>query len=144
MAISDASPPAGLSNSIDAHIDFSFKGKTYALTSTLDLDRLLAQHDSFPALHAILAKEHGIDTYSYLYEVMQETEIEFQNAQGIAAEFLIDGQFDPEAFAANWRDNKIAALLQPIATSELGITDLNQNPGLKNALIQAFNLGRRI
>ena len=143
MEISDARPPTARTNSIDARIEFSFKGETYAFSSTLDLDQLLAQHNNFPALHAILAKEHGIDTYSYLYEVMQETEIEFENAQGIAAEFLSGGQFDPEAFAANWRDNKIAALLQPIATSELGITDLNQNPGLKNALIQAFNLGRR-
>lgn len=132
-----------MTNSIVAHVEFSFQGKTYALSSTIDLDRLLAQHDSFSALHAILAKEHGIDTYSYLYEVMQEAEIEFQNAQGLAAEFLSDGEFDWEAFAANWQDNKIIALLQPIATRELGIADLNQHPQLKTALMQAFDMGRR-
>ena len=140
---SDASPPTVRTNSIDARIEFSFKGETYAFSSTLDLDRLLAQHDNFSALYSILAQKHNIDTYSYLYEVMQETEIEFENAQGLASEFISDGIFDQQAFTANWQNNRTAALLQPIATRELGIADLNQHPKLKAALLQAFNLGRR-
>lgn len=132
-----------MKNTIDAHIEFSFKGETYSLTSTIDLDRLLAQHDAFPDLHAMLAQAHGIDTYSYLYEVMQEEEISFDNAQGIAADFVVDGVFDQAAFAADWQAHQVLALLQPIATRELGIADLDQHPATKNALVQAFNLGRR-
>ena len=100
------------------------------------------EHEFLP-FHAILAKEHGIDTYSYLYEVMQETEIEFQNTQGIAAVYCHDGMFDFHGFAVNWKEHKILALLQPIATRELGIADLDQHQGLKNALVQAYNLGRQ-
>jgi hypothetical protein len=130
-----------MKNSIDAHVEFSFKGEAYAPFATIDLDGLLEQHGSFPQIHAHLAEKHGIDTYSYLYEVMQEAEIVFDNAQGLAAEFLINGEFDMEAFAASWQENRILSQLQAIATRELGIDDLGQHPALKNALFQAYRLG---
>lgn len=131
-----------MNNSIDARIEFSFKGEDYALTSTVDLNRLMSNHHEFSSIHTILAREHGIDTYSYLYEVMLETELSFDNAQGGAAGFLHDGEFDHAAFARHWHEHQTAALLQPIAARELGITDLEQHPALKNALIQAYQLGR--
>lgn len=131
-----------MKNSIDAHIEFSFKGETYSLTSTIDLDRLMMHEHEFPSFHAILARDHKIDTYSYLYEVMQETEIEFKNAQGIAANFLSDSNFNQAAFITAWQENKAIALLQPIAMRVLGIADLNQDQSLKSALIQAYRLGK--
>jgi len=132
-----------MKNSIDAHIEFSFKGETYSLTSNIDLDQLMEHELSFPSFHAILARDNKIDTYSYLYEVMLETEVRFANAQGIAADFLNDGHFDQEAFISAWQENRALALLQPIAVHELGIADLNQHQSLKNALIKAYNLGKR-
>jgi len=103
------------------------------------------EHDhSFPSFHAILACDNKIDTYSYLYEVMLETEIRFANAQGIAADFLNNGDFNQGAFIAAWQENRTLALLQPIAIRELGIEDLKQHQELKNALVQAYNLGKRI
>ena len=131
-----------MTSSIDAHIEFSFKGENYSLSSTLDLDKLLTQYDTLPSIHLILAKEHGIDTYSYLYEVMEEAEIEFKNAQGIAANFLNGRDFNLTQLAAAWLEIGALALLQPIAMRELGIADLNQHPKIKNALVQAFNLGQ--
>jgi hypothetical protein len=131
-----------MNNSIDAHIEFSFKGETYALTSTIDLDQLMANHHEFSSLHATLAREHGIDTYSYLYEVMLDEEITFDNAQGSAANFLQEGEFDHAAFSRHWFEHQLVTLLQPIALRELGIADLDQHQGLKNALILAYQLGR--
>lgn len=131
-----------MKNSIDAHVEFSFKGETYAPFATIDLDGLLEHHDSLPPIHAILAKRHGIDTYSYLYEVMQEAEIYFDNAQGLAVDFLINGDFDMEAFVARWQENRVQGLLQAIATRELGIDHLEQHQALKNALLQAYRLGK--
>ncbi len=132
-----------MKNSIDAHIEFSFKGETYALTSKIDLDQFMEQQSSLPSFHAILARDHKIDTYSYLYEVMVESEVRFANAQGIAANFLGDGNFNQEGFITAWQENRIIGLLQPIATRELGITDLNQHQPIKVALVQAYNLGKR-
>ncbi len=131
-----------MKNSIDAHIEFSYKGETYSLSSTIELDQFMEHEHSHPSFHALLAKQHRIDTYSYLYEVMQETEIEFNNAQGMAAEFLHGGIFDLNGFKGIWQENKTLALLRPVAMRELGISDLEQHQQLKNALIQAYNLGR--
>ncbi len=130
-----------MKNSIDAHIDFSFKGETYSLFSTIELNKFLEPGASLPSVHAILARMHGIDTYSYLYEVMQEEEIRFDNAQGLATDYLSEGVFDLEAFFTGARKKKTLGLLQAIATSELGIDDLEQHPALKNALLQAYHLG---
>lgn len=132
-----------IKNSIEAHIELSFKGELYSLSSNLDLDALLEQHDELPEIHAILARDNQIDTYSYLYELMQTEEVEFRNAQGMAADFLCDGHFNWAAFSTNWQEHKSLVLLQPIATRILGITDLDQHADLKHALIQAYNLGKR-
>jgi len=131
-------------STIEAHVEFSFKGETHSLRSTIDLDQLLALYDELPSFHELLAKQHGIDTYSYLFEVMQETEIEFSNAQGNAEKLLLGGGLNLEALAAHWQDLRILYLLQPIAVRELGIADLNQHPNLKNAMIQAYHLGKEM
>jgi hypothetical protein len=132
-----------MKNSIDVHVEFSFKGEDYSLTSNIDLDQFMENGSSFPSFHAILARDNKIDTYSYLYEVMLETGIRFANAQGIAANFLSGEDFDQEGFTTSWQENRILGLLQPIATRELGITDLNQHQSLKIALVQAYKLGKR-
>lgn len=128
-------------NRIDAHIEFSFRGETYDLSSTLDLDRVLEKYLTLPSLHLVLAIEHGIDTYSYLYEVMQEEEIRFDNAQGMAADFMKDGTFDMDGFTALWGEGHLTAPLQVIAQQEMGIEDIEQHPKLKSALLRAYQLG---
>lgn len=131
-----------MKNSIDAHIEFSFKGETYTPFATIDLDSLLEQGGTLPDIHVLLAERNGIDTYSYLFEVMQEEEISFSNAQGLAADFLTDGSFDSEAFAARWQENGVISRLEAIATRELGIDRLEQHPQIREALLQAYRLGR--
>ena len=132
-----------MKNSIDALIEFSYKGETYSLSSHIDLDQFMEQQSSLPSFHAILARDNKIDTYSYLYEVMAESEIQFANAQGIAINFLNEGDFDQEGFITAWQESRILGLLQPIATRELGITDLDQHQPIKAALVQAYRLGKQ-
>lgn len=141
MMNTDTTTPAGVANSIDAHIEFSFKGETYSLSSTLDLDKVLDKYFTLPSLHLVLAIEHGINTHSYLYEVMQEEEIRFDNPQGLAAEFFEDGVFDLEGYAAGRGESQLLDSLQAIALREMNIENLDQHPELKNALIQAYQLG---
>ncbi len=131
-----------MKNSIDVRVEFSFKGEDYDLTSHIDFDiRPPVEMDNL-ALYQILAREHNIDTISYLYEVMQEAEIEFSNAQGIATNFCHDGAFDTDRFNHHWQEQQLVKLLQPIAQRELNIADLTQNQRIKNALVQAYKLGR--
>lgn len=141
MEHKNTTAPEGAANSIDARIEFCFKGETYTLNSTLDLDRMLDKYIDPPSLHHVLAVEHGINTYSYIYEVMEMEEIEFGNATGLAAQFLHDGQFDFEGYAAQRGTSQMLDSLQSIALREMGIENLEQHPKLKNALIHAYQLG---
>lgn len=139
----DELPKSHTRHTIDARVAFSFKGEDYALTSCIDFDQLHYQDGSFPSIHAILAKEHGVDTYSYLYEVMQESEIEFSNPQGIAARYFEDKAFDYAGFSNDWHEQKAIEQLQPIALRELGIANLDEHQSIRNALVQAYKLGRK-
>lgn len=130
-----------MSNSIDAYIEFSFKGEDYEFHSTLDLDQQLERHMSLESMHHVLAVEHGIDTYSYLFEVMQVAEIQYDNPQGRAVEYLHNGEFDFEAYAEENTTDALLAPLQAIALREMGVEDLEQQPHLKQALLRAYRLG---
>jgi hypothetical protein len=132
-----------MSDSIDAHIDFSFKGETYSLFATIALDGFLDPHAEPPSLHAILAARNGIDTYSYQYEVMLQEDIRFDNAQGQAADFYAGGEFDLQSYVASRQSSKVIAQLGQLALRELGIADLEQHPELKTALLHAYELGRQ-
>jgi hypothetical protein len=130
-------------NTIEASVSFSFKGEDYSYSSCIDLDQLLSLHDSLPSIHAVLARQHAIDTYSYLYEVMLEAEIEFASPEGYAADYMIDGEFDLNSLAYNWLTAKAMAQVIPIAQKELGIDDLRQHSALCRALVDAYLLGKK-
>ncbi|MFH2135881.1 MAG: hypothetical protein ABII81_12030 [Pseudomonadota bacterium] len=130
-----------MANTIEAFIEFSFKGEDYELHSTLDLDQQLERHMSLESMHHVMAVEHGIDTYSYLFEVMQVADILYSNPQGRAADYLHDGQFDFEAYADENETLAQLAPLQAIALREMGVDDLEQQPQLKQALLRAYRLG---
>ena len=132
-----------MNHSVDASVEFSFKGEDYRYTTRIDLDLILRQHDAMPSIHDMLARQHSVDTYSYLFEIMQGAEIKFSNPQGLATEYLIGGEFNLSAFEKNWQSAKTCLLLRSIAERELGITDLTQHHALQRALIEAYNLGRK-
>ena len=130
-------------NCIGVSVEFSFKGENYHYATVVDLDQLLRQHDEMPSIHEILAKKYQVDSYSYLYEVMLEAELEFRDPHGLAVNYLTEGKFDLPSLATNWPEAKALILLQPVVKEELGITDLNLHPALRRALIEAYNLGRK-
>jgi hypothetical protein len=130
-----------MSNRIDAQIEFSFQGKNYDLSSTLDLDLMLEHHIALSSLHHAMAVEHGIDTYSYLFEVMQEEAIYFAHPQGRAVAYWQDGNFDFDGYLRDSDTQQLLAPLQAIASREMGVEDLSQHPQLKSALLCAYQLG---
>lgn len=132
-----------MNNSVDAGVDFSFKGEDYHYTTRLDLEQLLQRYDAMPSIHDILAKQNNVDTYSYLFEIMQGAEIEFSNPQGLATDYLVDGEFNLAALEKSWEHAKTCVLLRAIAARELGITDLTRHHAIQRALIEAYNLGRK-
>lgn len=130
-----------MKNTIDVHVAFDYKGESYTPQMTLDLDALMEGDGGFPSVYMLLAKVHGIDTYSYQYEIMQDTDLIFDNAQGLAATCLDNGVFDQAAFVARWRDDQVLGLLQPLVQRELDIADLSEHAGLRSVLLQTYHLG---
>jgi hypothetical protein len=131
-----------MKNTLDAHIDFSFKGENYDLSSTLDLDEVLDKYPDLESLHVVMAIEHGIDTYSYLFDVMLVEDIRLDNPQGLAAGFLTeDGVFDFEGFSAQRSKSQALISLGVIAAQEMGVENLDAQPRLRAALLRAYQLG---
>lgn len=127
---------------VTIQIDFSFKGETYHPSLLLDLDSLMREYERLPDLYVLLATRNQIDTYSYLYEVMCAHEIHFQDATGLADQYLADGQFDIAGFEQAWREQQQLRQLADIAQQYMGITDLSQQPALQQGLMAAFRLGK--
>jgi hypothetical protein len=132
-----------MSDSIDAHVEFSFKGETYCLSTTIALDDFHDLHTNPASIHAILAARNGIDSYSYHYEVMCEEAVRFDNAQGLAAGFCTNGEFDLPAYVASKQSSKVIEQLRLLASGDMGIDDLERRPELKTALLHAYELGRQ-
>lgn len=130
-------------NCIDVLTEFSFKGENYLCSACLDLDELLHKHEDLPVIHELLAHKHGIDTYSYLFEVMLEADLEFSNPRGYATRYMKDGKFDLAMLDEDWTKNRTQLQIKSIAATDLGIDDLDQHPALKRALFEAYTLGRK-
>lgn len=132
-----------MKNSVVATVEFYFKGEKYSPSITLDLDSLMESQGAIPPLHATIAKQNGIDTYSYLYEVMEVEDIHYDQAEGMAAEFVVDGVLDVEGLMRQWRHNRAVGVIEPIAKRCMGVEDLEQQPELKQALAEAYEAGRQ-
>ena len=131
-----------MSNSIRVSLVFSFKGETLSPSAVLDLDAL-ASLETAPDFHSLLARQAGIDTYSYAFEVMQQAELHFSEASGLAVAYLHDDRFDFTGFAAAYRQSGPSYHLQEIASRVLAIDNLDDHPEIREALLQAYQLGQR-
>ncbi len=131
-----------MSNQIDAYIEFSYQGKTYRPSARIDLDRLMESAGHEHNIHLQLAQLNGIDSYSYLYEVMESCPISFSNPSGFAADFLSDSGFDFTGFEAHWREARDFSTLDDIMERHLKGHECARHPGLKTALRDAFRAGK--
>jgi hypothetical protein len=131
-----------MKNSFTVTVEFSFKGETFEFTQKVDLDSYMVQMNGIPNLHDLIARQHNIDSYSYQYEVLHAEELHFSEVQGIAGEFVHDNEFDADGFAVAWREQRVARVVSEIAARLMGITDLDRQPQLKQALIAAYQAGQ--
>lgn len=130
-------------NTVNASIEFYYQGELYSASATIDLDQLMEKQSAIPSLHNLLAKQANIGPYTYQYEMLEAEDIVFSEAQGLAAEHLHDGHFDITGFEAAWRENKTLERLQAIAKRQLGVDDFEKNSELKDALLEAYLMGRK-
>lgn len=129
-------------NQITAHIEFNFKGKTLTPSVELDLDSLMKQHGSIPALYQMLAKLNNIDSYSYEYEIMLEEEIQFTDAKGSVINFVQGTSFDQVGFEQQWFEDQLFNTLSPLIKQQLDIDEIDQHPKFKSIIMAAYQAGK--
>ena len=130
-----------MSNRIKATISFHFKGELYSPSILIDLDDYMRAGATLPNLCSVIAKENNIDFYSYQYEMMQAEMIHYSEAEGLVSKYVNDGCFDIVLFEQDWKEQICLEKLTKIAINRLGINDLEQEPKIKQALLDAYNLG---
>ena len=133
-----------MKNTVTASIHFSFKGENHSPSITVELDRYIETTGTLPNLYQLIARENDFDLYSYEYEMMQAQDIVFSNPQGLVTDFINNGVLDFTAFKSVFKQQKVLHQLQDIAKEQMQIENLEQQPDLKEALIQAYSLGRNI
>lgn len=131
-----------MSNRVTISAEFSFKGQQLTPTCELDLDDIVSEDGQLPDLYMLLANNNNIGLYSYEYEMLQSEPVIFSNAQGIIRDFIHDGELDVAGFEKAWKEQRIYSRLQAIANRQLGIDDLQQNPSIAQALLDAYQLGK--
>ena len=129
-------------NSIRARLTVSFKAEIHDLATTVDLDQCGDEGGEAPDFHLLLAKAHGIDPYSYLYEVLESHEIEFDTPTGLAVDYCHEGGFDWQGFDQRRREEGDLQVVRGIAERTMGIRDLDGHADLKAALLAAYRAGR--
>lgn len=130
-----------IKNSLVASIEFYYRGEKYSPSARIDLDSVMADSGGLPPLYDLIARQNGIDPYSYQYEVMQMEEIGYSDVKGFVAEFIHNGELDVQGFVDKWHEEKMLADLAAVALSCMGIDDLAREPQLTCALKEAYQMG---
>ncbi len=127
---------------ITVHASFDYNGQTHKPSATLDLDAFMQAHKAIPDLHTYLANKHHIDAYSYEYEMLLGEPLVFSDAQGDAAQFMINNdQFDLTGFTQHWHAQQALGQLQTEIQAVLTATDSDRKQKLEQALLAAYHLG---
>ena len=133
-----------MKNSITVKIPFWFKGELFEPSVAFNLDDWAQRNeDEQPNFISSVAKANGIGNYSYELEVMESSEAVFENATGLAIEFLDKDtqQFDFIGFKQRWVSESYLAQLNSITEKHLNHA-LEADSPLHNALMDAFILGK--
>lgn len=131
-------------NTLRARLTVSFKGETHELDTVIDLDPCLGEPGQAPDFHRLLARAAGIDSYSYLYEVLESEEITFSEPTGLAVQAYEDGEFDWPRFEQALREEKDWQTVRAVAASHLGDRDLDGDAELRATLLAVYRAGRHI
>ncbi|BBP44176.1 hypothetical protein [Thiosulfativibrio zosterae] len=133
-----------MNNRITAKIPFYFKGVEHTPSTQLNLDDWAKRSQGeLPDFCSVIAQENGIGSYSYELEVMESSEIVFEDPQGLAVQFYNETEqtFDFEGFKQFWLAQQSFGLLNTISQQFWG-KDLVANSVEHQALMAAFVAGK--
>ena len=123
-------------------IEFCFKGEIFSSSVTIDLDKHFKAGRDVSHIYGMLAKEIGLDEYRHEYDVMVMQDLVCKSAEGIAAEYVENGQVDWQGLAEAWQKEADLLMLQPIANKFFNVESLEDEPKLAAALLAAYRAGQ--
>ncbi len=98
---------------VTAHLSFDYRGQSHEMSAELVLaDCLWSSADGVLDAPRLIADANGVDVWSYEFEIMQQSEVWFDDAQGLASVFVQDGRFDAAGYRAAWQQ-QVDAMLSP-------------------------------
>jgi len=146
--------------------EFSFKGEIISPKYSFDLLHYLKSHQSLEHLHSLLARENNIDEYSYAYEVMLSSPIEFSDEsnrlnnyidgyshsersnleQSNSEHYKYEHGFDHRSYIDDLMQEQFLIEIQSKFKSNIKMThldkQLNDDKALGEALLIAYNMGK--
>ena len=133
-------------NSIDAELEFDFKGERFSPRVTIDLDAYFQAGRDIVYIYDMLATSIGIDEHRHEYDVMVMQDVVFSHPQGYAQGFVHDGQVDWQGLKQAWQTNieksEHDEVLE-LAKSYFSEQELADNPKLLQALTQVYKQNKK-
>ncbi len=131
-----------MKNTIKITIPFSFKGVEHSPSSVIDLDIFILGEQSLNNAYQLVANENKIDNFSYEYEVLESSKKIFSDPTGFAVGFLSDDSFDLTGYKKQVSEYVTIDKVQGIALEFLNIDNLENHQDVKQALLEAYKLGK--
>ncbi len=131
-----------MSHRLTLGIEFYFKGEPFSSSVTIDLDEHFQADRDVSHIYDMLAKEIGLDQYRHEYDVMVMQDLVCQSAEGIAAQYVENGQVDWQGLKEAWQKEADMMVLQPIANKFFNVESLEDEPKLAAALLAAYRAGQ--
>ena len=128
-------------STVTASLHFDYQGRRFSPSISVNLHRLMIRQQGLSHIYDLLGASIGLDAYRHEYDVMVMHDITFSDPTGLACAYVSDGQLDFDAFAEAWKKQRALNAIQPVAQKQLNISDLDQHPDIRNALVECFNLG---
>ena len=130
-------------NSIDAELEFDFKGERFSPHVTIDLDAYFQADRDIVYIYDMLATSIGIDEHRHEYDVMVMQDVVFSHPQGYAQGFVHDGQVDWQGLKQAWQVELEQEEVLALAKSHFTEQELADNPKLLQALTQAYKQNKK-
>ncbi|NPA71476.1 MAG: hypothetical protein GXO35_01480 [Gammaproteobacteria bacterium] len=129
-----------MDNKITVVMDFSYVGEEHHFEAEIKLPPHLGGLSEFAhSIPRVIGRQNKVDSYSYMYEVMDCTPVQVVAAEGYVAKFLEAGAMPLHDFLAACSEVTTERLMQHIAETYLAKgCDQDQ---VHQALMAAFQIG---
>lgn len=121
-------------------MDFDFAGKSYHFSSQATLPKHMGGLLDFAnSLPRKLGRENGVDSYSYMYEVMDASIIVVTAAEGLISKFMVGNAMPLYDFITVCNEVSVDDLIRHIAETQF--SSVEDKKSLHKALTTAYHIG---